>query len=343
MRRSSLVSFGVPLGMCLLGVAEFVPLVTHAAFFGPIISTACNCDPVGGITANSVYVPSSAPAWGCILATFQNAMNFFVSFSTVIITIFIAWAGFTYMTSGGSAEKRSLANKRILNAVIGLVIVLCAWLLVDSLMKVIYNQGSAFGPWNSILAGDGAPDCIAPVANGQPLPGTTAATNPSAATAPGQQSAVPAAPPSNLSGAGGACSASSIQSAVQAEGGSISASNANVLACVAGPESSCGSNPAALVPQNNGSSALGPFQVTVQSHAPLFNNPQCEAAAGVSGPLNCQTAFRGGNPIPGTTLNECEKAADDLGCEGVVASQVYNTEGINAWGAAGSPQRSCGN
>jgi hypothetical protein len=194
MKRTTFFFSASALFLCIVE-----PVIAHAALspsFGPIISTACNCDPVGGITANGVTVASSAPAWGCILATFQNAINFLVAFSAVIITIFIAWAGVTYMTSGGSPEKRSTANRRIMNAVIGLVITLCAWLLIDSLMKVIYNPNAGFGPWNSILAGNGAADCLVPVKNAPQLPGGAAATNPNTApTPPAQQSTVPATPP----------------------------------------------------------------------------------------------------------------------------------------------------
>jgi hypothetical protein len=137
-----------------LTVALILPEFAHAAstsFFGPIVPDACNCTST-----------SSAPAWGCVLATLQNVMSFLVSFATIIITFFIALAGFTYMTSGGNAEKRQLANKRLTNAVIGLLIVPCAYLLVDSIMKVIYNPNAAgFGPWNSILGSNPGQQCLA--------------------------------------------------------------------------------------------------------------------------------------------------------------------------------------
>jgi hypothetical protein len=88
-------------------------------------------------------------------------MSFVVAFAAILITIFLALAGFTYMTSGGNPGKHELANKRIMNAVIGLVIVLAAYLLVDSLLKVIYNPANpAFGPWNSILGGSPGEDCL---------------------------------------------------------------------------------------------------------------------------------------------------------------------------------------
>ena len=156
-----------------------VPFAAHAAF-GTLIPPACNCDTP--VTANGVTTSTSAPAWGCILATFQNAMTMAVMLATLFITVFLALAGFTFMTSGGSPEQRQLAGKRILNAVIGLLIVLGAYLLVDSLLKVIYNPNAAgFGPWNSILATkDTSTNCLAPTKAPSSLPalmGTGAANN----------------------------------------------------------------------------------------------------------------------------------------------------------------------
>jgi hypothetical protein len=159
MNKRDYLIFGVSLTAVL-----FLPSLAHAAF-GTLIPSACNCDTP--LTANGVTAPSSAPAWGCVFATLQNALTMAVQLATVLISIFLALAGFTYMTSGGSAEKRQLANKRLVNAVIGLLIVLGAYLLVDSLMKVIYNAGAtdgttSFGPWNAILVSDGTQDCLAP-------------------------------------------------------------------------------------------------------------------------------------------------------------------------------------
>lgn len=172
-RKSDLITIST---FALTAGVMFLPLAAHAAsatFFGPIVSPICNC--ATQISANGVTVPNSAPAWGCVLQTLQNIMNFMVTMATVAITIFIALAGFSYMASGGNPEKRTMANKRIMNAVIGLVIVLCAWLVVDSILKVLYNPSTttSYGPWNSILVSDGSNDCIAPTQNPTSLPGVT--------------------------------------------------------------------------------------------------------------------------------------------------------------------------
>ncbi|MDP2816322.1 MAG: pilin [Rectinemataceae bacterium] len=110
------------------------------AQFGPIIPEACRACPCG---------------FGGVLAIIQNVVNFLIGISIIVATIIIVWAGGLYILSATNPESRSTANKMLINAAIGLVIVLSAWLIVDFVMKTLYDSGSEFGPWNSILAGDG--------------------------------------------------------------------------------------------------------------------------------------------------------------------------------------------
>jgi hypothetical protein len=155
MRRSSF------LFVVFLTAFTFMPLISHAAsatFFGPIIPTACNC---ANVTGPGGTVPESGAAWGCVLQVLQNLMNFAVSLGAIIITLYIVWAGVAYVLSPINAEGRQKAKSRLLNAVLGLFVMLAAWLFIDSIMKVIYNS-NAYGPWNSILNPNGAADCIAP-------------------------------------------------------------------------------------------------------------------------------------------------------------------------------------
>ncbi len=175
MRRSSWFLIFV----CLFGC---MPLFAHAAsVLQPIINFsngACTCS---GAAGSGSTVPS-APDWGCVLQTIQTGINDVVAFASIIITLYIAWAGFAFILSPTSAEGRQKARQRIVNAVIGLVVVLCAWLLVDSIMKVVYNSSASgtgvasLGPWNSILS-DSGDQCIKPVTSSPQLPGLTAASN----------------------------------------------------------------------------------------------------------------------------------------------------------------------
>ena len=120
-----------------------VPLAASAQF-GPIVPDACKACPCG---------------FGGVLAIIQNVVNFIIAISVIIATLIMVWAGGLYMMSATNPESRSQANKMLINAVIGIIIVLSAWLVVDFVMKTLY--GGQFGPWNTILLGtEGGESCI---------------------------------------------------------------------------------------------------------------------------------------------------------------------------------------
>lgn len=156
----------------LLSLFMWTPvLAAEATFFGPIVPGECNCDASGMV---------SAPDWGCVMQTVQNAINFTISMSVIIATIFIIYTGFMFVASAGNPHTREAAKTRLVNVVVGMLVVLAAWLIVDFIMKALYNPGTevagkSFGPWNAILDGEpGVPRCFEIRDAPPPLPGVTA-------------------------------------------------------------------------------------------------------------------------------------------------------------------------
>ena len=60
--------------------------------------------------------------------------------------LFVA-AGVVFLISGGSDQKVTLAKKIFTNTVIGLIIVLCSWLLIDTLVSTIAGSGGVITAW----------------------------------------------------------------------------------------------------------------------------------------------------------------------------------------------------
>lgn len=127
-----------------LALAFLVPLSVEAQF-GPLVPEVCR---------------TCACGFGGVLAIIQNVVNFMIGISIIVATIIMVWAGGLYILSATNPESRSTANKMLINAAVGLVIVLSAWLIVDFVMKTLYNNGSEFGPWNSILLGGSGDSCV---------------------------------------------------------------------------------------------------------------------------------------------------------------------------------------
>jgi hypothetical protein len=62
-----------------------------------------------------------------ILNTIRTATNIVASITGVIAVIMIILGGFSYVTSGGNAEKSANARRQIVNAAIGLAVIALAW------------------------------------------------------------------------------------------------------------------------------------------------------------------------------------------------------------------------
>lgn len=71
----------------------------------------------------------------------------------ILFAVLAVWAGFGLVTSGGNPTALTEAKSRFTNAFIGLLIVLSAWLLVDTLMRgLLGGEGeiTGYGPWSEI-------------------------------------------------------------------------------------------------------------------------------------------------------------------------------------------------
>jgi hypothetical protein len=98
----------------------------------------------------------------CNLCTLVEMINAIVAwlfgFLTLAAVAILVFAGFKLIFSAGDTSARSDAVKMLTNVVVGFVIVLAAWLIVDTMMKGLmdpnYESGELeFGPWNKIPAG----------------------------------------------------------------------------------------------------------------------------------------------------------------------------------------------
>lgn len=139
------------------------PLAAQAApvdFFGPILPDACKCENVQTIDGESGPI-STAPGWGCVLQVIQNLIRLAISLGIVLATLALVYAGFTWMTSGANPGRREQGRTLLINVLVGLFVMLSAWLVVDFVMKTLYDGAKGgFGPWNSILAGTGNDQCL---------------------------------------------------------------------------------------------------------------------------------------------------------------------------------------
>lgn len=83
---------------------------------------------------------------------FVNVINFLVFTITPIASAIMAVAAGLILIFGGSETAKTMGKKILTNTVIGLVIVLCSWLIVNTIIRAIgkSTNGWSSSGWNQI-------------------------------------------------------------------------------------------------------------------------------------------------------------------------------------------------
>ena len=67
----------------------------------------------------------------CFECIFQNILNVAVRVGGIIAFIFLIIGGYQYLTAGGDPKKAQKAKNTLTYAIIGLVLLLLAWLILE--------------------------------------------------------------------------------------------------------------------------------------------------------------------------------------------------------------------
>ncbi|MDP2651566.1 MAG: hypothetical protein Q8O94_00310 [bacterium] len=135
-----------------------VPLAAHAAalpFFGPIIDQSWTVSDTG---------IQCALGWGAVITVVNNIIRLLLTLAIVfVMPITIAYAGFLMVVNPTSIGDVSKAKTIILNTVIGIVISLAAWLIVNAIMAALTSgpNGPSFASnWSSLITSGNALTCL---------------------------------------------------------------------------------------------------------------------------------------------------------------------------------------
>lgn len=263
----------VPLLALLFAVGSFaLPLAAHAAvpFFGPIIPSGNNLCPAG---------------WGMLMIVINNIISLLLTLAIVFVApIMIAYSGFLFVVNPVNPGGKEKAKGILLNTVVGIVIALAGWFIVDAVMAVLYNPGTpvaggTLGVWSSLVTSSG-PQCL-PQAGSLPTDTLNQAVL-SGISANGGVITINGQPTSQCSRSNTACSPDALQAA------GFTLAQANAMSCIAVTESSGNPNT-----PNSSTGACGTFQITRGNWntASLHQSP-CSSATSCNDPAcNLQTAY----------------------------------------------------
>lgn len=317
-----------------LASVPFAVFAAETSFFGPIIPQIGEC-----------VCEGSAMDWGCVLVVAQGFLGALVSFGVLAVVFYIGYAGFTLITSGGNPATRTKAKNRMLSAVVGLAVILGAFLIVDTVMKILYNPDTAlesgtFGPWNEIFVGGEENYCVAVNMNPGVLndgsvadiisnalnPGTTTSSTMGGGTAPSGSGA-----PSSAGGrcqvkTSGPCATSNFTAAFGAAAGQASQ--------ICSAESGNGTLLEGDRTTSGKPVSFGLFQINITAHP----------VAGLQCPKAFDRLFTGSNKnvkiLDADLYQKCRTAALNSSNNAAVAAKIFKGD-KNSW-RQWSTRRTCG-
>ena len=86
-----------------------------------------------------------------LIETANRVINLFFEILVIVAIIMIVRAGFILVISAGNVSAMENAKSSLTNVIIGFVIILSAWLIVDTVFKVLVTNQD-FGMWNEFNA-----------------------------------------------------------------------------------------------------------------------------------------------------------------------------------------------
>ncbi len=119
--------------------------VVSTIMLAPVLVLAAPSSPLSeptGVMSQRLLPDCGADcSWVHLVQLASNILNFLVYLSIIAAAIMFAYAGFLYMSDGGSMDKVKKAHGIFTAVVVGIIIVLVAWLSVDTLMKSLTGKG----------------------------------------------------------------------------------------------------------------------------------------------------------------------------------------------------------
>jgi uncharacterized membrane protein YidH (DUF202 family) len=325
-----------------------VPFMWNGTMKGIIMRKALSFIGAGVVLFTPAFVsaqlvPCDGPSCNTchVMTLAQNILNFLVGISAFIGIMVLAYGGFLMLTAAGNASQIERGKNFIWNVLIGLLIVLVAWLIIDTVMKYtnlssdITEGAGGFGPWNQI-------QCVEQPQGGSPSGGQS--NNNGGNQGGGSQ-------------AGGACTP------LQSGPCSVSAltpyfgSNASAMSGICNRESRGIPNATPTTDKlwsTGDGFSFGLFQInlvanniscggqTLNCPSAFTRMPEYANCAGRSSdPASCRrqmswgsanAALGFGYTITNRSLYEqCKAAAQDPQCNIQKAQQLYNQRGMQPW------------
>lgn len=111
--------------------------------------------PITGLAQDTGLIPCGYGDEACNTAHVAEFANTIISYLISILSIFavivLVITGFQMVVSAGNSDQWGVLTQRLTNIVIGIVLILAAWLIVDTIMKALTGDG--LDVWGRLTGG----------------------------------------------------------------------------------------------------------------------------------------------------------------------------------------------
>jgi len=133
-------------------IKELIIFFLLTLLFTPLSASAASTTSTTGLVPCGG--PNQNPCTVCdLLVLAQNVLKFAFEIAFLIVVGFIVYGGFRWIFSLGKEENIKAGQRIITNAIIGIVIILAAWIIVNTVFWFIAQAGGTeeyIGTWYKI-------------------------------------------------------------------------------------------------------------------------------------------------------------------------------------------------
>ncbi len=153
MTAISLKKFGIVL-LLALGTFGMASTVLAEPETAPITTPTASAEAVAETSLASFAGCTGPDCSTCHIVDIANGLiKWLIGFLFVLFAGLVAYAGFGLVTSGGNQGALESAKEKFTNAIIGMLLVLSAWLIVDTIMRGLVGEGDNRGMIQGSVSG----------------------------------------------------------------------------------------------------------------------------------------------------------------------------------------------
>ena len=134
-----IISKFLPFLILLTGLAPLTALAQSAPCVGNCVSQGLTS--IAGIFPNGGFSSITANP----LAFIAWVIRILLYLAGAVAVLFVIIGGYQYMTSGGNEETAEKGRKTLINAIIGIVIIILSYVIVNVIVNLVSGNGLSLG------------------------------------------------------------------------------------------------------------------------------------------------------------------------------------------------------